>query len=123
MSFAELDNKVYAIQGIAHLNLSRGSIIEIKKENGKWVTEHYLTLPHAPEGIDVHGAKFIIITSNALIKVDKEKNIEYLIKDGFWGYLYPTSLVVKGNEVCVGMRKGLFNYNLMTGHQNWLMRE
>jgi hypothetical protein len=123
VSFVERDNKIYAIQGIAHLNISRGSIIEIKKVNGKWTRDDYLVLPHSPEGMDVYGGNFIIITSNALIKVDGEKNIEYLIKDGFWGYLYPTSLVIKEHEVYMGMRKGVYRYNLLSRQQSWLMRD
>lgn len=123
VSFFERDNKIFAIQGLAHLSMSDGSIIEIKKEKDKWIRETYLMLPEAPEGADVYKDFIIIITSNNLIKIDKQKKIDYLITDGFWtSYLYPTSLIVKDNIAYIGMRKGVLKYNLLTNGQDWLMR-
>ena len=104
--------------------MSEGSIIEIKKEKDKWIRETYLELPDAPGGADVYKDFVIIITSNSLIKIDKQKKIDYLIRDAFWRtYLYPTSLIVKDNIAYIGMRKGVLKYNLLTSGQEWLMRD
>lgn len=123
VTFIQRDNRIFAIQGLAHLSSSRGSIIEIIRGKNEWTREEYLVLPSAPDGIDVYNNEFIIVTSKSLIKVDTEKNIHYLIEKGFWsGLLYPTSLVVKENNAFVGMRKGVLKYNLTNDEQAWLMR-
>lgn len=56
--------------------------------------------------------------------VDTNFKIDTLIEKGFWWpALYPTSLVIKDNIAYVGMRKGIFKYDLTTNKREWLMIE
>ncbi|MBS1532344.1 MAG: hypothetical protein JSU01_18730 [Bacteroidetes bacterium] len=120
--FVTRDNQIFAIQGLAHLGLSEGSIIRIEKINMKWVAKEYLKLPTAPEAVVLDKNKnFIIITSKSLLKIDSLSHLEFLIEKGMWYYLYPTSMVIKDNVVYSGMRAGIFKYDLSTGEQKWLM--
>ncbi|QHL87507.1 hypothetical protein GU926_08675 [Nibribacter ruber] len=125
VKIVRVDDQVFAIEGLAHLSTSRGSLLRIYKKGGKWQVEKYLGLPYAPEGLGVDSNKnLIVITSNNLIKVRKDKSIEVLIKDGFWSYgLYPNSLIIKDDVAFIGMRKGVLKYNLNTKAQEWLMDE
>jgi len=124
LQFLERNKKYYAIEGLAHLSMSEGSIVEIEKSGGKWITTEYLKLPFAPYAATTDSAKnFIIITSENLLLVDINKSIDILINKGFWGSLYSTSIIVKNDIVFVGMRQGVFRFNLSTHKQEWLMRE
>ena len=74
VQFKIRDNKIYAAEGLAHLSISEGSIIEIKKEIGKWKTLAYLKLPSAPKAIELDSKNsFIIVTSSSLLSVDTDK--------------------------------------------------
>jgi len=121
----ERNNNLYAIEGLAHMGMSIGSILILSKQNNKWTEKQYLKLPGAPLGVDMdEKGNFVIVTSEGLVSVDKNGKLSTLIKQGIWDvedYLYPTSLVIKDNIVFVGMRKGVFKYNLKTKKQEWLM--
>ncbi len=124
VQFIKRDNKIYAIEGLAHLSMSQGSIIQIMKVNKKWATVNYLKLPSAPDGVDLaSNNNFVIITSESLLTVDTNLKIDTLIEEGFWrAGLYPTSLVIKDNIAYMGMRKGVYKFDLSNNTQEWLMK-
>jgi hypothetical protein len=123
VQFKMRDNKIYAIEGLAHLSMSEGSIVEIKKDNGKWTSKEYLKLPSAPEAIELDSKNnFIIVTSSSLLSIDNYNHIDTLIATGMWdSYLYPNSLVNQNDILFIGMRKGVFKYNLLTKKDEWLL--
>lgn len=124
VQFLERSKKYYAIEGLAHLSMSDGSIIEIEKVNGKWTTKEYLKLPFAPYAANIDSKNnFIIITSDNFLSVDINKRVDTLIAEGFWSSLYPTSMVIKKDIAFVGMRQGVFHFNLATHKKEWLMRD
>lgn len=113
----------YAIQGLAHLSMSEGSIIEIEKQSDKWIAKEYLQLPTAPEaiGLDANN-NFIVITSKSLLKINNDKTVVVLIEKGVWyDGLYTNSLIIKDEIVYAGMRAGVYKYNLSTGKEEWLL--
>ena len=143
VKFIERDNKIYAIAGLAHLWRSNGSVIEIEKKKKKWVAKDFLELPAAPYAIE-HDNKnnFVIITSSGLFSIDRKANIDTLSVNidtlgmnnvhyiqlpfgtrGFWGLLYPTSMVIHNDVVYVGMRKGVYKFDLITRKEEWLLPE
>ena len=122
--FIKRDDKIYAIAGLAHMGISNGGIIEIRKENENWKLFHYVNLNDAPYAVDMDKSKsFVVITSNHLYSIDTNKQIDTLITKGFWELLYPTSLTIEKNIVFVGMRQGIFKFNLATRKEQWLMRD
>lgn len=125
VQFVKWNNKIYAIQGLSHLISTSGSIIEIKLIDKKWITIETLKLPAAPYGFDIDSKNnLIVITSKSLLKVDANFKTTVLVNEHFWypGF-YPTSLIVKDDIVYVGMRKGVYKYNLETHKQEWLMKD
>jgi len=123
--FIKRDNKVYAIEGLSHLGMSRGSIIEIEKKHGKWAAKEFLKLPAAPNAVQLDSKdNFIVVTSSSLLSVDKNVKINTLIKNGMWNiYLYPSSMVIQNDVVYIGMRKGVYKFDLTTKKDEWLLPE
>jgi hypothetical protein len=125
VQFIIRDNRIFAIEGLSHLSASNGNIIEIKKNGNKWISVESIKLPSAPYGVDIDDNKnLIIITSTSLLKIDTNFKIDILTEEHFWyPGLYPTSLVILDNIAYIGMRKGIFKYNLASKKQEWLMND
>ncbi|MGG9964661.1 hypothetical protein [Ferruginibacter sp. SUN106] len=121
--FIKQDNKIYAIEGLSHLGISAGRMISINKDNGKWKVKEFLKFDAEPEAIDIDSKKdFIIVTAKGLYSATVTAAIHPVVADAFWHrYLYPTSLIVQNDIVYIGMRKGIFKYDLKTKKQEWLM--
>lgn len=118
MQFITVDKKIYAIDGY-------GTMIRIDKIQNEWITETYIKFPFEQNPISIaldNQNNFIVITSNCLLKIDKQRKITKVIENGFWRpYLYPTSIVIRNNIVYAGMPMGIFKYNLDTEKKEWLM--
>jgi len=124
VQFIRRDNKIYAIAGLAHMGYSNGGIIEVRKETGEWKLFDYVPLHDAPYAINLDKQKnFIVVTSSHLFSVDQNKAIDTLVVKGFWDMLYPTSLVVNKKQILIGMRQGVFKYDLSSRKEEWLMRD
>lgn len=52
----------------------------------------------------------------------REKPLEYYPK-WLWGFLYPTSMVIQNDMVYVGMRGGVYKFDLTTKKEEWLLPE
>ena len=121
--FIMLSGKLYAIEGLSHGLSYSGSIVALEKENNKWVVNEYLKLPSAPTAVQVDSKNnFIVVTSASLLSIDQNKVITSLIPKGIWDiYLYPSSMVIQNDVIFIGMRKGIFKYNLLTKEEEWLL--
>lgn len=122
VQFISRDGEIFAINGLAHLNMSSGRILKITKVNDKWVASTYVELPFAPYTILLDSKNdFIVVMSNNLIRVTKKKKIRTILKTDFWEGLYPTSSVIEDDNVYIGMRKGIYQFNLGTRESKWLL--
>jgi hypothetical protein len=125
VQFIKRGDRIFAIEGLAHMGISIGGIIEITKEENSWTSVEFLKLPYAPEAASLDSTNnFVIITTDNLLSVDSNANIKTLISEGFWAYyLNPSSMAIKNNIAYIGMINGIFKYNLETGKQEWLMKD
>jgi len=136
VQFIKRDNKIYAITGLAHLGMSFGNIIKIEKKEKKWIAEVFLKLPDAPYAIQLdHKDNMLVFTSSGLYSIDKEANLDTLaIKISrnpeiypnpqcLWCFLYPTSMVIQNDVVYVGMRGGVYKFDITTRKEEWLLPE
>jgi len=122
VQFISRDGEIFAINGLDHLNMSSGRILKISKVNDKWVASTYVELPFAPYTILLDSKnEFIVVMSNNLIRVNKNKRIKTILKTDFWQGLYPTSSVIEYDNVYIGMRKGIYQFNLRTKESKWLL--
>lgn len=116
--------RIFAVQGLAHLGLSEGSIIEVKKVGGEWKAEDMIPLPGSGDAIArVADGDYVVVTDDALLRFDaKNKNLVRLVSKGDW--LYPNSVAVsKAGMVYIGMRQFVVRCKLGKGEQRveWLV--
>lgn len=83
-----------AIEGLAHLSISEGKIIRLRKVKGRWATERFVDLGGAPEAAvqDVDGS-IIVATTGRLLRVQLNKKVTVLLSGSSWDEIYPNSLV------------------------------
>ncbi len=120
--FVARGKDIFAIEKPAG-SVHGGSILQLQKIDNKWAAVRYLELSTPPNRIAVdETGNFIVITLNSLLRISPQPGITHLIEDAFWQiYLIPNSMVIKDNVVYIGMRVGIFKYNLVTNKQEWLM--
>ena len=101
---------LFALEGLAHLNLSRGQIVQIKQNGqGQWISTQFVDLGHAPDVGTIDGdGNFIVSATDTLIKVQPDKTQKVLIEKAFWAGLYPHSIALSpSGDIYLGMRHGV----------------
>lgn len=115
-----------ALEGLAHLALRRGQIVKITRSaQGLWRSTAFAPLGDAPEAVtgDLDSA-LIVVTSEALMRVRLNGQVEALIKKADWGDLYPNSIVrTSSGEYYVGARGVVAHIARVGGHYHvdWLL--
>lgn len=95
-----------------HPDPKTGEVLRlVKSTQGIWQAVNYTYLSGAPEVAmqDTDGS-LVIVTSHELLRVDRQKHMEALLTDGFWGKLQlsVTSIVrAASGDYFVGMRGGV----------------
>jgi hypothetical protein len=117
VDFVVVSETIYAIEGLAHLWVSEGSVIKITRSNHcrRWKAHEWVKLPFAPEAVSLTRDNAMVITlSGALVAVDTNGKIDFLVRDAPWGVLYPRSSVLSpdGEKVYVGMRQYVGEFNM-----------
>lgn len=76
-AFVPRGKRLYAIEGLAHLSLSRGSIIEIAKDGaGHWTAREKLKLPSAPRTVSLSDDQdLLVMLSDELLRVGPDWRI------------------------------------------------
>ncbi len=104
----EFNNKIYATRGLAHLGSNYGNLIELIFNDGKWKYKYISSLIETPILTFNYGEFIYIITSQNILKIDKDLNITQILKSPFnWGILYPSSAFIKNRDIYIAMRKGI----------------
>jgi hypothetical protein len=78
---------MYAIEGMAHMGASCGSLIRVARatRKGKWRAERFVRLPFAPNTISLkRDGEMIIALSDSLVLVNSKGHITTLISDAPW---------------------------------------
>lgn len=116
-----------AIEGLAHMGVSKGRILRLARDQGgRWRAEDLIDLKHAPEAaVKRPDGSLLIATTDRLLRVvPSSKAVEVLHKDAFWRALYPNSLIVTPNgTIYVGMRHGVARLEKQGGEYKvaWLL--
>lgn len=117
---------IYAIEGLAHMGASCGSLIRVarKTKNGKWQAERFVRLPFAPYTIALkRDGNMIVALSDSLVSVASNGEITTLIPDAPWGSLYPSSSVILPDDtkLYLGMRQYVGEIDLTTNKLRMLV--
>jgi hypothetical protein len=119
VDFYTLSDGIYAIEGLAHMGISEGSLIRIARpqRDKTWTVATVLKLPAAPYAISVdqHGKQFVTL-SNSLVSIGASRKIQVLLSDAFWWQLYPNSSALSPDEkkLYIGMRQFVGEFDLQT---------
>lgn len=119
VDFCSLPDGLHAIEGLAHLSMSQGSIIRIARPqpNAPWQATTVLKLPFAPYAVSVcrDGTMFVTL-SDSLISVAKDRKTTTLLSDPPWSGLYPNSSVFTSGEdkLYIGMRQFVGEFDVAT---------
>ncbi len=111
VGFFKTDAGLFALEGIAHMSISRGQIVKlVKGAPGRWMSSRFVDLGGAPEvGVVAPDGLLTVATHDRLLRVNLvTKGMEVLLANAFWGGLYPTSMVIApSGAVYIGMRHGV----------------
>jgi len=107
--------RIFAVEGLAHLGSDEGSLIEISQKAGRWRADTFVELPECADAITLlKDDRFCIATSRMLLAVSLNKRIEILVPRSQWDWLPINSIAVdaKSENVYIGMRQFVARYNL-----------
>jgi hypothetical protein len=110
VAFFSLSDGIYAIEGLAHMGASCGSVIRISRPmiGVHWQATRVVRLPFAPSTVSVRRDDSMLITlSDSLVSVGPDHQIRTLIPDAPWQGLYPSSSILLPDEsrLYIGMRQ------------------
>ena len=119
VAFVSLTDGIYAVQGLAHMSLSEGSIVRISRPsaNTNWTSTTVVELPAAPYTVSLLRDKTMLITlSSSLVSVGPDHKVRTLLADAPWRGLYPNSSVLSPDEkeLYIGMRQFVGEFDLTT---------
>ena len=136
MQLIKRDNTIFAIEGMTGMVIASGSILQVENREGKWIAEEYVafqsyqlelapnwfwTVFHYPLLIGLDSKNnFIVVTNLGVYSVDKDANLKELVTMS-WEQLFPSSMVIQNDIVYIGMRKGVFGFDLATKESKWLL--
>ena len=108
------NDKIYFIEGIAHMSINEGFLFELSFENNKFNYKKIIDFEDCPQAYTIFKNNIYIASYQNFYKI-KNLKIETLFKNEFWGSLYPNSIAMKSEEnVYIGVRGGIIELNLKT---------
>ena len=119
VDFFSLPNGIHAIEGLAHMGMSEGSVIRIArpKAGAHWEAISVAKLPFAPYAVSLRRDGTMLITlSDSLVSIGPGRKIHTLLADAPWGGLYPSSSILLPDEqrLYIGMRQFVGEFDLTT---------
>lgn len=107
-------DKIYFIEGIAHLSISEGALYKLNISGGKFTYQKIVDFEDSPQAFTVYRDSLLIATFQNFYLV-KDSKKELVFKDTFWRSLYPNSIAtVDGRNVFLGIRGGIVQLDLVT---------
>lgn len=117
VDFFSRPDGIHAIQGLAHLGISEGSVIRIarSKAGSRWQARSIAPLPFAPYAVSTRRDGATLITlSDSLVSFGADGKIRTLLANAPWGALFPGSSVLSPDEqkLYIGMRQFVGEFDL-----------
>lgn len=126
VDFFTLPDGIYAIEGLAHMRMSKGSVIRIARTNpnAHWEAMSVVKLPFAPYAVSLRRDGTMLITlSDSLVAIGPDHKIRTLLADAPWEGLYPNSSILQSGEqrLYIGMRQFVGGFDLTTSKFRFLI--
>lgn len=122
-SFLKVDNKIFALEGLDHMGVDRGSILSISLSAGNWVADNYVKFPNDPKAIgnDSKG-NLIVVSGSSILSISNATTITVLNSFEEWKpSIWQTDLIIKDDIAYIGMNDGVYKLNLKSGIATWLL--
>ncbi|MBE2282096.1 MAG: hypothetical protein IAE77_01395 [Prosthecobacter sp.] len=114
--------RIFAVEGLAHLGMDDGTLIEIRHNGNQWTAATFVELPGCGQAITVlDDGRFCIATMSMLLAVSLDKKMEILVPRAEWTWLPVNSITVdaKSENVYIGMRQFVARYNLKANDHSY----
>lgn len=126
VDFFSLPNGIHAIEGLAHLSMSVGSVIRIArpKAGAHWEATTVAKLPSRPRAISLlRDGTMLITLSDSLVSVGPDSKIHTLLADAPWSRLNPNSSIISpdATRLYIGMRECVGELDLKTNKFRFLI--
>lgn len=126
IDFVVQPDGIYAIEGVAHLGLSIGSVIRVARATARsrWKATTVTKLPFAPSALSLRKDRTMLITlSDSLVSIGPDHTVRTLLSNVPWGGLYPNSSIISPDEtkLYIGMRQYVGEFNLTTNKFRFLI--
>jgi hypothetical protein len=126
VDFMRTPQGIIAIQGLAHLSISEGSLIAIARDpaSKRWRSTLIQKLLEAPEAfVRLSNGTLIIILSDSLVSLSPDNKLTTLIRCADWGGLYGNSVALSPDEskIYIGMRQFVAEIELRTNKLRHLL--
>ena len=120
------ENELYLLEGVSHLKINDGKIYKLETDGSQWKMTEVCTLKGAPDVILLDDNKAYVVTNTTISTIHKTQDglsVEVLVDAEFMSVLYPSSIVKKDDILYVGMRGGIFTFNLTSKETSWLVKK
>ncbi len=108
----KFQNKIYFIEGLAHLSISEGALYELEINNNTFNFEKLIDFEDAPAAITTYKNKIYVASHQNFYEVENFQK-KKIFGNEFWTSLYPNSIAIFNEEnVFIGMRSGFARINL-----------
>ena len=114
VDFVQVEGNLMAVEGLAHLSLSTGSVIRLVQLSDRWMVEEVAPLPAAPRIGLAHLNSILIVHGDGLARSTASGSLEQLVRFPYLGRLYPESALIHGQKLYVGMRGYVWEVDLET---------
>ncbi len=126
VDFVSRPDGIYAIEGLAHLGMSAGSVIRIARATASshWQATTIAKLPFAPYALSLRQDGTMLVTlSDSLVSIGPDHTIRTLFSKALWGALYPNSSIISsdGTKLYIGMRQFVGEFDLTTNKFRFLI--
>lgn len=126
VEFFSLPDGVHAIEGLAHMGRSLGSVICVArpKPGEPWQAASIAKLPFAPYAVSLRKDGTMLITlSDSLVSIGPDRKINTLLANAPWRGLYPSSSIIQPDDrrLYIGMRQFVGEFDLATNKFRFLI--
>lgn len=118
--FVKINNDIYVLTGLAHLGSFHGALYKLKMQDNKWIAEKTLDLGNCPETyVLTDDNTLYVVTYQSLVEIKNDAITKILTPDAFEDGLSTNSAVYYNNMLVIGLRAGIYTYQLDSGAENW----